>query len=160
MMPGAFFTTAGAGVSAVSHLNSFDRALWEAGIDMCNLVKVSSILPKQAKRVDPSPIAPGTVTFCVLSHADGAEGERIAAGVAWAWCTSLDGGEDYGIIAEDAGFKDTGTLKKNLAEKLSEMAASRNMKKVEERFVTKELSRIPADHCGSVMAAVVLLPST
>lgn len=158
MKPARFFTCAGTGLSATSHLNSFDRALWEAGIDQCNLVKVSSILPAKAARIEPCGIEPGTVTFCVLSHADGTEGEHISAGVAWAWCESLAGGADFGIIAEDAGFRDEETLRKNLAGKLAEMASSRNMEPVEECFVTKELASIPADHYGSVVAAVVLLP--
>ncbi|MFH1722506.1 MAG: pyruvoyl-dependent arginine decarboxylase [Candidatus Altiarchaeota archaeon] len=158
MKPSRFFVTSGLGVSKISHLNSFDRALWEAGIDMCNLVKVSSVLPRNTVKIQPVPIPPGTITYCVLSHIDGQGGERISAGVGWAQCESLSGDQDFGLIAEDSGFKEKKTLKTDLKEKLLEMAQSRNMQIITEDYVSVELTEVPQQEYGSVIAAVILLP--
>jgi len=46
MVPKEFFVTSGKAFSATSELNAFDQALKNAGIAHCNLVQVTSILPK------------------------------------------------------------------------------------------------------------------
>ncbi|MFC2154422.1 pyruvoyl-dependent arginine decarboxylase [Candidatus Altiarchaeota archaeon] len=158
MIPRQFFVTTGSGVSKISHLNSFDKALFEAGIDNCNLVRVSSILPPGVVQIPPRKIESGSIVFCVLGCMNGGAGEKISSGIGWAKCRSLSGDEDFGLIAEDAGFKDESSLRSDIKEKLVEMAESRNMEILEDNYLTKELSEIPRESFGSVVAALVFLP--
>jgi len=115
-----YFVTTGKGESDTSKLNAFDRALMDAGIGQCNLVQVSSILPPNATETKPVEIPPGTITHCVLARRDGAQGDTISAGIAWAKLNN------YGIVAEDNGPYDEQTTKQNLTQKITEMASARN----------------------------------
>ena len=51
-----------------SKLNTFDNALLNAGIGDVNLIKVSSILPKDADIVPISTFTPGDMINCVLAY--------------------------------------------------------------------------------------------
>jgi len=77
MLPKEFFITSGKAVSPVSELNAFDQALKKAGIDQCNLVPVSSILPPGCKERKWKKIPAGTITFGVIARK---EGENFAMG--------------------------------------------------------------------------------
>lgn len=136
--PKRFFVTSGKAVSSISSLNAFDTALWRAGIAQCNLVGVSSILPAEAEEVDPFPIAPGTITFAVLSRMDGVAGQTICAGIAWGW--TINGEEPgYGLVAEGHGYKSEEALRLELRLKLKEMAEVRGVELVDEKFRIEHL---------------------
>ncbi|MCS7385482.1 MAG: pyruvoyl-dependent arginine decarboxylase [archaeon GB-1867-005] len=150
LMPTRYFVTSGKAVSNVSPLNAFDRALMEARIAQCNLVPVTSILPKNAVEVDYEDILPGTVTFTVMARADGQLGEVIGAGVGIAKCA------DYGLIAEAYGSKSEVELREELMAKLKEMAEARGME-IDEIKVRVESMRVEAARYGCVVAAVILL---
>ncbi len=70
MIPKKFFLTKGVGVHK-DRLQSFELALRDAGIAICNIVNVSSILPPYCKMIDKSEglkqIKLGQITYCVLS---------------------------------------------------------------------------------------------
>ena len=156
MVHSEFFITKGKAVSKASQLNAFDSALVEAGIDQCNLVQVSSILPENAKEISLKRITPGTITFCVLSRMDGISGETIASGVAYAFCEGQKG--KYGIVAEDHGHKNPDYIKEELKRKLEEMARARNMRLGKIKTVVESIGTIPAQSHGSTMAALVYVP--
>ena len=65
LVPSRFFITHSSAVSRTSDLNAFDRALISAGIGEQNLVSVSSVIPKNAERVEicemPMRCTPGLV---------------------------------------------------------------------------------------------------
>ena len=67
--PKEIFFTKGVG-SHKDELQSFERALRDAGIEKCNLVTVSSIFPPGCKIISRSKglkkLLPGSITFCVL----------------------------------------------------------------------------------------------
>jgi arginine decarboxylase len=63
ILPKRFFITSGRALSAVSKLNAFDQALMNAGIAHCNLVPVSSIIPKGSVKIDYYNIEAGAITF-------------------------------------------------------------------------------------------------
>lgn len=68
---------------APTPLNAFDGALRDAGIGDLNLVKVSSIVPPDCRKVDPQPIAPGSLVATAYSSiTSDLPGEVISAGVA------------------------------------------------------------------------------
>lgn len=81
-VPRSYFLVSGA-ADAQTPLNAFDAALRDAGIEDLNLVKVSSIVPPGCQRVDPRPIAAGTMVAAAYASITSAlPGEVIAAGVA------------------------------------------------------------------------------
>jgi arginine decarboxylase len=151
LVPREYFTVAGTGESDTSELNAFDRALVAAGISQCNLVPVSSILPKRAREVRPRKIEPGEVTFVVLGKATGKRGDHISAGVAIAYVA----GGDHDMIAElnrRGGLEET---KSGLSVLLEEMASARRWKvnRVKSRVCDVRVTKA----YGVALAAVVLL---
>jgi len=157
MLPKKYFVVSGTGVSSVSPLNAFDKALSAAGIDQCNLVQVSSILPTEAREVKPQKIDAGAITFCVLARADGSGGHQVSAGVGWARCKNPKTGEEFGIVAEDEGMKDEKEVKDALRGKLGEMADGRSMKPGKIRVEAASLDMIPENMFGSAVAALVYI---
>lgn len=153
MIPNKFFITSGRAVSPVSELNAFDLALKKAGIAQCNLVCVSSILPKGCKQVERHNIDAGTITFSVLARMDGTEGTTIGAGIAWTWAKSMK----YGLVAEAHSFMDKKALEETLEWKIREMAKIRSIQTVpiEKRM---EVLRVPMDNYGCVISALVYRP--
>ena len=151
LVPKEYFSVAGIGESDISELNAFDRALVAAGISQCNLVPVSSILPKRAREVRPRKIEPGEVTFVVLGKATGKRGDHISAGVAIA---HIDGG-DHDIIAELNRHGGPEETESQLSILLEEMAAARDWKvsRVKSRVCDAKITK----SYGVALAAVVLL---
>jgi len=150
LIPKEFFITSGKAVSPVSELNAFDLALKKAGIGQCNLVCVSSILPKGCAEVEKHNIDAGAVTFAVLARMDGDEGTAVGAGIAWAWARS----KKYGLVAEAHGFMDKKALEETLEWKIKEMAKIRGIQigPIEKRM---EVQRVPMDNYGCVISALV-----
>ena len=150
MIPKEFFITSGKAVSPVSELNAFDLALKRAGIGQCNLVCVSSILPRNCTEVEMHNIDAGAVTFSVMARMDGDEGTTIGAGIAWAWARS----KKYGLVAEAHGFMDKKALEETLEWKIREMAKIRSIQigPIQKRM---EVQRVPMDNYGCVISALV-----
>jgi len=153
MIPKEFFITSGKAVSPVSELNAFDLALKKAGIAQCNLVPVSSILPPNCKQRRWKKIPAGNVTFAVIARMDGDEGTTIGAGISWAW----EKNGEYGLVAEAHGYMDMKGLKEILKWKIEEMAKVRGVEITEPRY-RLEVLRVPIDHYGCVLAALVFCP--
>jgi arginine decarboxylase len=153
MIPKAFFITSGKAVSPVSELNAFDLALKKAGIAQCNLVCVSSILPKECNETSKQNIDAGSITYSVLARMDGDEGTTVGAGIAWAWAKS----KKYGLVAEAHGYMDKKALEETLEWKIKEMAKIRGIKigLIQTRI---EVLRVPMDNYGCVMSALVYRP--
>jgi arginine decarboxylase len=116
------FFTKGVGVHR-TRLQSFELALRQAGIEMCNLVRVSSIFPPKAKIIPKSrglrKLRAGEIIHVVLAEASTNEPSRLAgAGVALAQPAR---GDRYGYISEHHGF---GMAENRLADFVEDMAAT------------------------------------
>jgi arginine decarboxylase len=88
LIPTKFFLTKGVGVHEKS-LRAFENALRAAGINQCNLVKVSSIIAPGCKLVSREEgmkqIKPGQVTFAVMATSETNEpGQCVVAGIGMA----------------------------------------------------------------------------
>lgn len=74
IIPKKVFFTTGCGTSGDSTLESFENALYNAGIGHLNLVPVSSIIPPYCEFIikeeglDKLAYCDGAITFCVLSR--------------------------------------------------------------------------------------------
>ncbi len=122
LVPKQVFFTKGVGKHA-TRLQSFELALRKAGIEKCNLVRVSSILPPDCKIIPKSrgltALEPGQITFVVLAEASTNEPSRmVGAGIGVAQPAQ---GHQYGYISEHHGF---GIRQQRLADMVEDMAAT------------------------------------
>jgi arginine decarboxylase len=103
------------------YLQSFELALRSAGVERCNLVNVSSILPPGCRRVSASEAAkllePGSITFVVMARNATNEPNRLIAssiGVAQPADESA-----YGYLSEHHSFGETDERAGEYAEDLA-----------------------------------------
>jgi arginine decarboxylase len=131
-------------------LNTFDNALLNAGIGDVNLIKVSSILPKDAEIVPVPELTPGDMTNSVLSYVSSDnEGDIISAFVAVAIA------DEFGCVVENTGINRNPDDVKSEAEEMARyMVDVRGMKLKE--IIIEGKSHIVKKQ-GAVVAAVVYL---
>jgi arginine decarboxylase len=153
MVPKEFFVTSGKAISPISELNAFDQALKNAGIAQCNLVQVSSILPKNCIQRKQFTIPVGAITYAVLAKMDGAEGQNIGAAIAWCW----EKARECGIVAECHGYMGKNALLEIAEWKIKEMAKVRDMEIGEINYKYGTMT-VPMDNYGCVLAALVFVP--
>jgi arginine decarboxylase len=120
MIPKYFFLTKGVGRHK-DELQSFELALRNAGIQYCNLVNVSSIIPTNCKRISRAQgqerLEPGGITFVVLSRNSTNEPHRlVAASIGVALPSDKT---TYGYLSEHHSFGETGDVAGNYAEDLA-----------------------------------------
>lgn len=120
MIPRYFFLTKGVGKHKES-LQSFELALRGAGIQHCNIVNVSSIIPPGCELVSREKglkmIKPGEITFVVLARNSTNEPHRLIA-------TSIgvaipSGKNNYGYLSEHHSFGQTDEAAGDYAEDLA-----------------------------------------
>jgi len=120
MIPKQFFITKGQGRHK-DYLQSFELALRNAGIQGCNLVTVSSILPPGCKKISQqkgfSLLKPGEITFVVLSKNSTNEPHRLLA--ASIGIAIPSGKSNYGYISEHHSFGQTDEVAGDYAEDLA-----------------------------------------
>lgn len=153
MVPKEFFITSGKAYSPTSELNAFDLALKKAGIAHCNLVSVTSILPKGCVQKTKIDIPTGAITYVVLARMDGIEGQNIGAAISW----SRSKDSECGIVAETHGYMDEEALHEIAEWKIEEMAKIRELE-IDTIHFKCETLRIPMDNYGCVIAALVFKP--
>lgn len=126
LVPKKMFFTKGAGVHK-AELRSFELSLREAGIEKCNLVRVSSILPPECKVVSRNEglreLYPGMITYTVMSRCSSDEPHRLIA--ASIGCAVPADPHAYGYLSEHHAFGQNEKIAGDLAEDLAvEMLAS------------------------------------
>lgn len=119
MIPKRLFLTKGVGKHR-EKLQSFELALKDAGIEHCNLVQVSSIVPAGCKIIPKDKgrlmLTPGEVTFAMLARAATREPNRlVAASVGLA----IPSTKTYGYISEHQAFGQTEEYAGDYAEDLA-----------------------------------------
>jgi arginine decarboxylase len=119
-VPQKVFFTKGVGRHN-DYLQSFELALRDAGVEICNLVNVSSILPPKCKRLPASEgrklLAPGAITFVVMARNATNEPNRlIAASIGVAQPTDDTA---YGYLSEHHPFGETDERAGEYAEDLA-----------------------------------------
>jgi arginine decarboxylase len=122
MVPKKVFFTKGVGRHR-HELQSFELALRSAGIEKCNLVNVSSIIPPDCKITSKdagvSVLKPGQITYCVMSRNKTNEPNRlIGAAIGVAIPKEKD---SYGYISEHHSFGEVG---KRLGDHVEDLAAT------------------------------------
>jgi len=120
IVPTKMFFTKGVGVHK-DRLASFELALRNAGIEKCNLVYVSSILPPNCKIISKEEglvlLNAGQIVYCVMARNDTNEPNRLissAIGVAVPKDTN-----NYGYLSEHHTFGERGEVSGEYAEDLA-----------------------------------------
>ncbi len=150
LIPKEFFTTSGKAISEVSDLNAFDLALKNAGIEEQNLVAVSSIIPPEAVEVPQCRLPMGAVTHCVLAQMRGRGGDRISAGIAYAYRKDGHGG----YVAEAHIFGGQEAVRNELYRKVKEMERIRGLE-LTEPVIISETVDVPEGQYGCCLASLV-----
>lgn len=121
-IPSKIFLTKGVGIHK-DQLASFEVALRDAGIEKCNLVTVSSILPPYCKIITKDEglklLKPGQITYCVMARNATNEPNRLtsaAIGIA----VPKDS-NNYGYLSEHHTF---GEVAKKSGEYAEDLAAT------------------------------------
>ena len=122
MVPKKVFFTKGVGRHK-QQLQSFELALRNAGIEKCNIVNVSSIVPPKCQLITRekgiAELKPGQITHCVMSRNSTNEPNRlIGAAVGVAIPRERD---SYGYISEHHSY---GDISKRLGDYVEDLAAS------------------------------------
>jgi arginine decarboxylase len=108
MIPEFFFLTKGVGKHR-EQLQSFELALRDAGIQYCNLVNVSSIIPAGCKMISHDQglkmLQPGEITYVVLARNATMEPHRLLASSIGIAIPSEK--NHYGYLSEHHGFGQT-----------------------------------------------------
>lgn len=120
MVPKKVFFTKGVGKHK-HELQSFELALRNAGIEKCNLVNVSSIVPPNCKILTRGKgvqeLKPGAITHCVMSRNKTNEPNRLlAAAIGVAIPKNRD---NYGYISEHHSFGEVAQKAGDYAEDLA-----------------------------------------
>ena len=119
-VPKKIFFTKGVGKHK-EKLQSLELALRKAGIEICNLVSVSSIFPPNCKIITKSQgiklIQPGQIVFCVMSTNSTNEPNRmISASVGLAVPAEPN---HYGYLSEHHAYGETDEISGDYAEDLA-----------------------------------------
>lgn len=131
-------------------LNAFDNALLDAGIGDVNLIKVSSIIPANARVVRLPALEIGSTVNCVLSHSiSDSRGDLISAAIAVALSDNI------GCVAENSGINKGPEIIREDAISMVEYMMKRRGEKIK-NLIVEEINH-KVKECGAVVAALVYL---
>ena len=153
--PTKFVVRSGAGKSKVSMINAVDKAMIDAGVGDVNMIKISSVLPKNIVEVEEIPEEIGAFRPCVISKATG-KNTRLAAGITYGFRDDDEGGyvmehNVNSVNLELEKFID------DMKEKLEQMGEDRgiSLKDIEYEYSNIEVGK---DEYGCAIAVLVYLP--
>ncbi len=119
-VPKKIFFTRGVGVHK-HRLRSYELALRDAGVEICNLVQVSSIMPPSCKIISRKEglkqISAGMITFCVQARVACNEPHRLIA--ASIGCAIPANRNSYGYLSEHHAYGETEKVAGDYAEDLA-----------------------------------------
>lgn len=120
MVPKRIFFTKGVGRHK-QELQSFELALRNAGIEKCNIVSVSSIIPPNCKIISRekgiNELKPGEITYVVISRNKTNEPNRLIGSAIGIAIPKQE--NSYGYISEHHSFGETAQKAGNYAEDLA-----------------------------------------
>ncbi len=160
-IPMDYFITKGGGESDITiHAGSYHLALKEAGIEMCNMVSYSSILPHIAKEVkQPKNLTHGSVMENISAVASAEKGKRVTAGIVFGWLYNKKTKEKFGgLVCEYNGNEKVSVAKESLYASLDELYTNGfsevyDIKNI--KLITK--SFIPKKRYGTAVVAICFL---
>lgn len=157
-IPKDYFISSGTGESDITvHAGSYHLALKSAGIEMCNIMTYSSIMPKIANEVErPESLVHGSVLEAIMAVSTAERGERATAGITWGWLYDRVTQERYGgLVCEYNGPLSEEEALAQLGESLQELyhngfSEQFEIKKIE--HVSK--SFVPTKKYGTALVSI------
>jgi len=123
-IPKDFFVTRGTGESNITvHAGSYHLALKKAGIEMCNIMTYSSIMPEIAREIErPENLVHGAVLETIIACSNSKKGERATAGIIYGWLKERSTGKKFGgLVCEYNGNLPAVEAEEQLRESLNEL---------------------------------------
>ena len=123
-IPKDFFISTGIGESDITvHAGSYHLALRDAGIEMCNIMTYSSILPDCANQIESPPeLRHGAVLETIMAVATASKAEQATAGIIWGWLYDRSNGVKHGgLVCEYNGYLNKEQASRQLHESLDEL---------------------------------------
>jgi arginine decarboxylase len=159
-IPKNFFLTSGIGESDITiHAGSYHLALKDAGIEKCNIVTYSSILPSIATEIQrpaEDEMVHGSVLETIMACASSTQGERATAGLIIGWLYDKKTNQKHGgLVCEYSGSDDEEEAVQALQMSLNELYANGFSEKFnfsETRIVTK--SFVPIKKFGTALVVL------
>lgn len=160
-VPKDYFLTSGQGESDITvHAGSYHLALKEAGIEMCNIMTYSSIMPKIAREVSrPNNLVHGSVMETITAVATGKKGQRATASIIFGWLYDKVTGERYGgLVCEYNGHDDPKVAENSLKKSINELYTNG----YDDRFHLKDhtiitRSFVPKKKFGTALVGICFL---
>jgi arginine decarboxylase len=160
-IPKDYFVTKGKGESDITiHAGSYHLALRSAGIEMCNIITYSSILPAVAQEVEKTKdLVHGSVMESIMAIANAGKGENATAGIIYGWLNHKKTGDKYGgLVCEYNGNKSVDEARDQLNESLIELyenGFSEDFSLGETRCITENI--IPQKQYGTAVVALCFI---
>jgi arginine decarboxylase len=157
-IPKDFFITSGRGESDITvHAGSYHMALKDAGIEMCNIMNYSSILPGIAQEVPmPKSFVHGSVMETISAVSTAPKGKRATAAIIFGWLFDRKTYKKYGgLVCEYNGELTAGAAEKQLRSSLNEIYCNGFSERYElggRKFMAE--SFIPKKKFGTVMVVI------
>jgi arginine decarboxylase len=122
-VPRDFFIARGKGESDITvHAGSYHLALRDAGIEMCNIMTYSSILPKIAREIKKPHLVHGSVMETIMAAATCRKGEKCSAGIIYGWLFDRKSGEKCGgLVCEHNGSYSVKEIRGLLRQSINEL---------------------------------------
>lgn len=139
------------------HAGSYHLALKDAGIEMCNIMAYSSILPKIANEIQkPSELEHGSVMETISAVSTCEKSERATASIIFGWLYDKKTGEKYGgLVCEYNGSKTLEDAEAELRMSLNELYTNGFDDKFELREITINSKSIePEKNFGTALVAL------
>ena len=159
-IPHSYFVTQGRGESDITiHAGSYHLALRSAGIEMCNIITYSSILPgiaQETERPTDGTLVHGSVMETIMADATATRGERATAGLVTGWLYDRETGGRYGgFVCEYHGDKSAGEVALELGESIHELYENG----YSERYLLRDISTrvesfVPVKQYGTAIVAI------
>ena len=159
-IPKNFFLTSGIGESDITiHAGSYHLALKDAGIERCNIIVYSSILPSIATEIQKpikDELVHGSVMETIMACADAVQSERVTAGLIIGWLYNKETNQKFGgLVCEYHGNEEEEKAAQTLWMSLNELYThgfSEKFDLSEIRVITK--SFIPKKNFGTALVAL------
>ena len=157
-VPRDFFITAGVGESDITvHAGSYHLALKDAGIEVCNIMNYSSILPGISREIKkPDSLEHGSVMETISAVASCEKGQRATASIIFGWLYDKKSGQKHGgLVCEYNGDKTTEEAEKELKESLNELYVNGFDRDFELREIEiNSKSVVPTKKFGTALVAI------
>ena len=157
-VPKDFFITKGSGESDITvHAGSYHLALRQAGIEMCNIMTYSSILPGIANIIErPAKLTHGSVMETIMATSTAEKGKRATAAIIFGWLYDKKTGKKYGgLVCEYNGPLTEKDASAQLKESLNELYTNGYSDDYDMKDITlNSESMVPVKKYGTVLVSL------